>query len=174
MRRGPGTGPVPGFSFAARHPYMPAMNAPLYNARIPRLPASIPHQRLLGDAQAQVRKVSPVCGSRVTLDLDVDADGRVVRFGQEVRACALGQASAAILGGGVLGASAAELEAARAALAAWLRADQPVPAEVLARFPDLPLFEPARPHLARHASILLAFEAAAEAAAEAQATRQAA
>lgn len=153
---------------------MPGVDTPLYNARILRLAASIPHHALLGGAEAHVRKVSPVCGSRVTVELDLGADGRVARFGQEVRACALGQAAAAILGAGVLGASAAELRAAHTALEGWLKRDEPLAEAVLARFPELPLFEPARPHLARHGSICLAFDAAAEAAAAAQAARQAA
>jgi NifU-like protein involved in Fe-S cluster formation len=153
---------------------MPIVDAPLYNARILRLAANIPHGERLAAPQASVRRVSPVCGSRVIVDLDLDAGGRVARFGQEVRACALGQAAAAILGAGILGASIADLDAAVAALSAWLRAGTPLPEAVLARFPDLPLFEPARPHLARHASIRLAFEAAAEAAAEARSRAQAA
>ncbi|MFQ3596128.1 MAG: iron-sulfur cluster assembly scaffold protein [Sphingomonadaceae bacterium] len=149
------------------------MDAPLYNARILRLAASIPHAARLEAPQASVRKVSPVCGSRVTADCDLDGDGRVIRFGQEVRACALGQASAAILGAGVLGATAPELRAAHAALVAFLKEDRPLAEATLARFPDLPLFEPARPHLARHGSIALAFDAAATAAEQAFA-RQAA
>lgn len=152
---------------------MPAVDTPLYNARILRLAASIPHLGGLEGAQARVARVSPVCGSRVTVALDLDDAGRVARFAQEVRACALGQASAAILGQGVLGADPATLRRAHGALEAWLKQEVPLPAEVLARFPDLPLFEPARPHLARHGSILLAFDAAAGAA-EAAMARQAA
>jgi NifU-like protein involved in Fe-S cluster formation len=153
---------------------MPPVDAPLYNARILRLAASIPHTERLAAPQATLRKVSPVCGSRVTVDLDLDDTGRVARFGQEVRACALGQAAAAILGGGILGASPDELRVAHAALQAYLKEEAPFHPAVLARFPELPLFEPARPHLARHGSILLAFDAAAEAAEAARAARQAA
>ncbi len=149
------------------------MDAPLYNARILRLAASIPHLGVMEGAAARVQKVSPVCGSRVTVALDVDSQGAVARFAQEVRACALGQASAAILGQGVIGADAATLRAAHAALDAFLKQAAPLPGDVVARFPDLPLFEPARPHLARHGSILLAFDAAASAA-EAATARQAA
>lgn len=143
---------------------MRAVNAPLYNARILRLAASIPHEGSLEGAQARVQKVSPVCGSRVTVYLDCDAGGRVCRFAQEVRACALGQASAAILGAGVPGADAATLRAAHRALEAFLKQDAPLPPAVTERFPGLDLFAPARPHLARHGSICLAFDAAASAA----------
>jgi NifU-like protein involved in Fe-S cluster formation len=143
------------------------VNAPLYNARILRLAASIPHDKLLEAPQARARRVSPVCGSRVTADVMLDGAGRVARFGQEVRACALGQASAAILGSSVLGKDAATLRAAHGALVSWLRSEAPLP-DVLARdFPQLELFAPARAHPARHASIALAFDAAAAAAEDA-------
>jgi len=139
------------------------VTAPLYNARILRLAASIPHHRLLDAPQARVRRVSPVCGSRVTADVVLD-DGRVALFGQEVRACALGQAAAAILGAGITGRSAGELRCAHSALSAWLRSDEPLPDLLAETFPDLEVFAPARAHPARHASILLAFDAAASAA----------
>jgi NifU-like protein involved in Fe-S cluster formation len=141
------------------------MNETLYNTAILRLAASIPHAVRLDGPQASVVRVSPVCGSKVTIDLDLDAAGRVTRFGQEVRACALGQASAALLGTHVAGKSAGELAAARDALAAYLKGDADTPGA----WPGLDLFAPARPHKARHGSILLAFQAAAQAADEAAA-----
>jgi NifU-like protein involved in Fe-S cluster formation len=144
------------------------MDAPLYNAEILRLAASIPHQARLDNPQATAERRSPVCGSRVRADVRLDEEGRVSAFGQEVRACALGQASAAILGAGVLGRTADELAAAAAALTAWL-AGGDWPAEALDRhFPRTALFGPARAHPARHASIRLPFEAAAAATADAR------
>jgi NifU-like protein involved in Fe-S cluster formation len=145
------------------------MDEPLYNAEILRLAASIPHAERLASPMATARRTSPVCGSRVTSDVAVDADGRITHYGQEVRACALGQASAAILGGGVIGHTGASLADAHAQLAAWLKREGPLPEPLATRFPRLQLFEPARAHPARHASILLAFEAAAAAASEAAA-----
>ena len=139
------------------------MSDALYNTQILRLAASIPHAARLDAPQASVRRVSPVCGSRVTVDLDLGSDGRVARFGQEVRACALGQASASLMGARVLGRSPRELAAARAALAAFLKGEAAAPGD----WPGLALFAPARPHKGRHGSILLAFQAAADAAAEA-------
>jgi NifU-like protein involved in Fe-S cluster formation len=143
------------------------MDAPLYNARILRLAASIPHAVRIEAPQATARRTSQVCGSRVTADVVLGADGRISAFGQEVRACALGQASAAILGQGVIGETATSLSLAHDLLKGWLKGDGPLPETLAARFPDLALFEPARAHPARHPSILLAFEASAAAAAEA-------
>lgn len=144
------------------------MEAPLYNARILRLAASIPHAGRLAGAEGTAQRSSPVCGSRVTAGAKLDAHGRIAAFGQEVRACALGQASAAILGNAVLGETADSLGEAHDLLRGWLKGEGPLPAALLQRFPELELFQPARAHPARHASILLAFEAASAAAAAAQ------
>lgn len=136
------------------------MNAPLYNAEILRLAASIPYQERLDSPMATVEKRSPVCGSRVTVDVDVDAEGRVARLGMLVRACALGQASAALMAAEAIGKSPAQLAAARDALTRWLAGEADAPPD----WPRLDLFAPALPHTARHASIRLAFEAVSEAA----------
>lgn len=143
------------------------MSAALYNTRILRLATAIPHQRRLESPDATVEKRSPVCGSRVTVDVTLDAAGRVASLGQEVRACALGQASAALMGQGALGKSAPELIAARDALTAFLAGERDDPGE----WPGLDVFIPAQPFAARHPSIRLAFEAVAEAAETAKAAR---
>ena len=150
---------------ALPHPasYIRGMSAPLYNQTILRLATSIPHQARLADPQATSEKRSPVCGSRIIVDVTLDADGRVAALGQEVRACALGQASAAVMGESAIGRTPAELEAARAALTAWLAGDADSPGP----WPGLDIFAPALPYTARHASIRLAFEAVADAAAQA-------
>jgi NifU-like protein involved in Fe-S cluster formation len=139
----------------------------LYSGRILALAADIPHHARLEAPQASVRKRSPLCGSTVTVDLDLGADGRVSRFGQDVKACALGQAAAAVLGGAVMGRTPAELTRAAADLQAMLTADGPVPP---APFDGFEALSPARAFRNRHASILLAVQAAAEAAAEAAKT----
>ena len=136
------------------------MNAPLYNTEILRLAATIPHHARLADPMGTSEKRSPICGSRVTVDVNSDAEGRVSGLGMLVRACALGQASASLMGAAVIGKTPAEIATARDALSAWLAGTGPVP-----DWPGFELFTPALPHSARHASIRLAFEAAAEAAA---------
>lgn len=137
------------------------MSEPLYNTHILRLAAEIPHHQRLSEPARSSRKVSPICGSRVTVDIDLGEDGRVARYGQEVRACALGQASASLLGSRVVGMSADEIAAARDSLKAFLAGEGSIPEA----WPELAIFEPAQRHKARHPSILLAFEAAAEASA---------
>jgi NifU-like protein involved in Fe-S cluster formation len=143
---------------------MPAVPSALYNRDILRLAASIPHHSRLEAPQASVSKQSPVCGSRVTVDLVADGEGRVAELGQEVRACALGQAAAALMGAHAIGRTPEELAEARDGLAAYLAGQSEDPGV----WPGLSIFGEARRFTARHPSILLAFEAAAEAAAQAR------
>ena len=142
------------------------MNAPLYNAEILRLAASIPHHARLEHAAATAEKRSPICGSRVTVDVGIDDGGRVSEVGLLVRACALGQASASLLAADILGKPPEELTAARDALTAWLSGEGDIP-----DWPGLRVFEPALTYTAHHPSIRLAFEAAAEAAIAAREAR---
>ena len=135
------------------------MSAPLYNAEILRLAATIPHHERLPEPMATAEKRSPICGSRVTIDVAVDAEGRVSEVGLLVRACALGQASSSLLAANILGRTPAELAAARDALTAWLAREGDAP-----DWPGMDIFTPALDYTARHPSIRLAFEAAAEAA----------
>lgn len=145
------------------------MSELLYNREILRLAAAIPHSGRLAGADASVEKRSPICGSRVTADVTLGPDGRVAELGMLVRACALGQASAALFGDHAIGRSADELTAARDALAVWLAAEGDAP-----DWPGIHVLAPAIPHSARHASIRLAFEAGAEAATLAHAAKAAA
>lgn len=132
----------------------------LYSARILALAADIPHLQRLDGPQASVKRRAPLCGSTVSVDLDMDA-GRVTRFGQDVKACALGQAAAAILGAAVIGRSVPELVRARDQLRAMLTEAGPVPD---APFDGFEVLLPARDYRNRHASVLLALEATVEAA----------
>ena len=132
----------------------------LYSARILKLAANMPRAGRLAAPDASSEKVSKLCGSKVTVDLKLQ-DGQVIDFAQDVKACALGQAAAAVLGENVIGAGVDELESARDQLAAMLKAGGPAPE---GRFVDLKVLEPVKDYPARHASTLLAFEAAAEAA----------
>ena len=136
----------------------------LYSAKVLKLAAHMPHAGRLSAPDASVEKTAKLCGSRIVVDLSLK-DGVVADFAQEVKACALGQAAAAVLGASVIGATPAEIEEARAALSAMLKSGGPAPT---GRFADLAMLEPVKDYAPRHASTMLAFEAAAQAAREAQ------
>ena len=142
-----------------------AMIDDLYSAKLLKLAANLPRLGRLPAPHGSAEKVSKLCGSRVLVDVTVDGD-RVADFAQEVKACALGQASAAIAGAQMIGRTRAEVERARDELRAMLKEGGPVPT---APFAGYEVLEPARDYKNRHASILLVFEATAEAMAAAEA-----
>jgi NifU-like protein involved in Fe-S cluster formation len=129
------------------------------------LAAEIPHVGRLAHPDGSATKVSRVCGSVVTVDLKL-RDGVVTDFAIEPKACALGQAAASVLAQNAIGASAAEIRAARDELHAMLKQKGPPP---VGRFWELRHLEGVRNYPSRHASTLLAFDAAVAALAQAEA-----
>ena len=134
----------------------------IYNRRILELAGNIPRLGRLASPQATSRQHSKLCGSTVTVDLAL-ANGRVSDYAQDVKACALGQAAASIVGRHVVGATPAELREVRDRVRTMLKENGPAPEGPWA---DAAVLEPVRDYRARHASTLLAFEAAAAAATE--------
>ena len=137
----------------------------IYNQRILELAGNIPRLGRLEGAQATARAHSKLCGSTVIVDLDM-ADGKVSDYAQDVKACALGQAAASIVGRHVIGKTPAELRAVRDGVRA-MRKEHGAPPD--GDWADAAVLERGRDFKARHASTLLAFEAAAQAASEIEA-----
>ena len=131
----------------------------LYSAKILKAAANMPRAGRLAHPDASVEKVSKLCGSRIVVDVTLK-DGRIVDYAQDVKACALGQAAAAVLGAHVIGATPEEIEMARDGLRAMLKGNGPAPT---GRFSELSVLEAVKDYPARHASTMLAFDAAAEA-----------
>jgi NifU-like protein involved in Fe-S cluster formation len=131
----------------------------LYSAKILKAAANMPRAGRLADPEGSSEKVSKLCGSRVIVDVKLK-DGKVSDYAQEVKACALGQAAASIMGEHAIGASLDEIESARDALRAMLKAGGPAPQ---GRFADLAMLAPVKDYPPRHTSTMLAFEATAEA-----------
>lgn len=127
----------------------------LYSNQILALASSIPHLGALDAPQGEAKARSPLCGSSVSVTLTLE-DGRIKAFAQNVKACALGQASAAILGRVVMGMTRADLQTGRDQLNAMLAQSGPTPA---APFEGYDVLAPARDFKNRHASILLPFDA---------------
>lgn len=131
----------------------------LYSKRILALAADIPHLGRLEAPEGTARRRAPLCGSVVTVDLDL-RDGRISRFGQDVKACALGQAAASVVGRAAIGQSREAIARARDQLHAMLTANGPTPD---APFDGLEVLRPAAAFANRHASILLSLDATLEA-----------
>ena len=143
----------------------------IYNRRILELAADIPRLGRLASPDASATAHSRLCGSTVTVDLVLGADGRVSDFAQEVRACALGQASSSLMGRHVIGASAEDLRMLRESMRAMLKENGPAPT---GDWSELAVLEPVRAFKARHASTLLTFDAVVDALDQIAAKRRAA
>lgn len=131
----------------------------LYSARILALATDIGLTERLETPDGSAKKRAPLCGSTVTVDVKL-SDGKIMGYGQDVKACALGQAAASILAKNVLGASISEIETTREALLNMLKNDGAAPT---GRFGEFEVLTPARDYKNRHASILLSLDATLEA-----------
>jgi len=127
----------------------------LYSGRILELAADMPRTARLEAPSATARKRSPLCGSTVTVDVTVE-DGIITDYGQDVKACALGQASAAVVGANIVGCTRDQVETARNQLSDMLKSGGPAPD---APFTELEVLSPAKDYKNRHASIMLALDA---------------
>lgn len=144
----------------------------LYHNRILELAADIPNAGQLGNPEGEALKVSRVCGSTVHVSIILDETGeRVKEIAVDPKACALGQAATSILSSNAVGATVGEIRAAHEALRAMLKDGGPPPE---GRFWELRHLEPVADYPPRHASTLLAFDAAVAAIDQALAARAAA
>jgi len=131
----------------------------LYSGQILALAADIPLTDRLAHPTASVKERAPLCGSTVTVDLCVE-QGRITEFGQDVKACALGQAAASVVASNIIGCTAAQITTARDQMSAMLRDGGPVPD---APFDGLKVLQPAAAYKNRHASIMLSLVAISKA-----------
>ena len=128
----------------------------LYNQRILKLAAEIPHIGSLDAPQATADAVSRLCGSKVHVELSLAEDNTVAAFAHEVEACALGQASSAVMAREIIGCSPQELRDVGAALCAMLKENGAPPSGIWA---DLEVLEPVRAYKNLPASTPLNFVA---------------
>ena len=131
----------------------------LYSARILALAADMPRTERLAAPTATAKRRAPLCGSTVTVDIALE-NGVIVDYGQDVKACALGQAAASVVGSAIVGLTPAQVELGRNQMLAMLKQDGPVPD---APFDGLEVLTPAKDYKNRHASIMLAFDATLDA-----------
>ena len=131
----------------------------IYNAKILGFAGNIARIGRLDHPDATAMAHSKLCGSTVTIDLDME-EGVVTNFAHDVKACALGQASSSIMAANVVGATADELRAVRETMRRMLK-ENGAPPE--GRFADLKYLEPVRDYKARHASTMLTFDAVVQA-----------
>ncbi|AGK57823.1 NifU domain-containing protein [Hyphomicrobium denitrificans 1NES1] len=142
----------------------------IYNTRILELAGAISRTERLDRPDARATAHSKLCGSTVTIDLAL-RDGRVSDYGQSVKACLLGQASASVMAREIIGSTPDELRSVGRQMRAMLKEGGSPPT---GRWADLGTLEPVRNYKARHASTLLVFDAVESALDEIAARRDAA
>ena len=140
----------------------------LYSAHILRLAANLPHAGRLPAPDGTGERVAKLCGSKAIVDVALDDQDRISAFAQDIKACALGQAAAGVLGESVIGATIAEIETARDATLAMLKTGGDGPT---GRFEGLRALKQVADYPARPASTLVAVEATLEAVKQALAER---
>lgn len=136
----------------------------IYSERVLELSANIPRTGRLADPDATASAHSKLCGSRITVGLKMSGD-KVTDYAQDVRACLLGQTSAAVMGANIVGSTASELREVGAQMRRMLKEGGTPPG---GRWSDLAILETVRDYKARHASTLLVFDAVEDAIAQIQ------
>lgn len=130
----------------------------LYSKDVLRKAGNITRTGRLENPDVTVSRTSPVCGSRIRIDLQV-ADGKVTDYAQEINACALGQSSAAIVAEHVIGKAVDELRAVTWKMRTMLLDGGPPPD---GEWTDLAVLASVHDHKARHGAVMLPFEAVIE------------
>ena len=144
------------------------MDLGLYNEQIQRLASSIPRVGRLTAPDASATAHSRLCGSRITIDLNLDGDV-ITDYAHEFRACIIGQAVASVIAKVVIGLTIDEVNEGAGILNAILR-DKTLPPP--GPWAELEPFLPAADFRSRHDSALLPFKALQRAIAEAGPGRQ--
>jgi NifU-like protein involved in Fe-S cluster formation len=140
----------------------------LYSTRILTLAANMPHAGRLPLPHGTGEQVAKLCGSKAIVDVRIDGNSRISEFAQEVKACALGQAAAALVGEVAVGATLAEVREARDDMLLMLKHGGDGPE---GRFEGLRAMKQVADYPARHASTMTGIEALLKALEEAMTTR---
>lgn len=140
------------------------LNALYQDAIIAAARRGVGHGRLARpDGTATVD--NPLCGDRVTLDVELGVSGCVARVGHVVRGCLLCEAAAVLIAEHVSEREIEGLLRAGAGVDAALKDGTSFP------WPDLEMFVPVREVKSRHRCVGLPFEALAAALADCSGTR---
>ena len=142
----------------------------LYNKAILTLAGNIERSGRLTDPDASVFLDSPLCGSRITVDIKMQGD-KISDYAADVKACALGQAASAIMAKHVIGQTGEQLRAVAVAMRAMLKSHAAPPE---GEWRELEVLQPVADYKARHGSVMLPFEAVLKAVDEIAARRAAA
>ena len=131
----------------------------LYTNNILELASTIPVTNRLKQPDVTVTKRTAICGSSITLDLNI-SDTKISEIGLDIKACALGQASACIFLNHAVGTDITVISELRKNLKMFLDAGSFLIKDPFAKYK---YFEPAQKVPYRHDSVLLILDASIEA-----------
>ncbi len=131
------------------------MSDPLYKKELLRLAADATGAGRLTVPCGSATVHNPACGDKITIDIAL-VDERIAAIAHLTTACVLTQASAAILGGGCVGLSKAELKSLHRSVSAMLEGGT-APGEPFAIYST---FDGVTEFNSRHRCVLLPIEAA--------------
>jgi NifU-like protein involved in Fe-S cluster formation len=138
----------------------------LYSPELLGLATGLANFPLSDDLPLRAEARSRSCGSVIALGLTLDEAGQIARIGMQVSACAIGQASAALLAQSIAARAPATIDAAGEALERWLEGEGALP-----DWPGIAALAPARDHPGRHGALLLPWAAARMALSQARGSR---
>ena len=131
----------------------------LYTNNILELASTIPITTRLEHPDISVTKRTAICGSSITLDLNIEK-AKIREVGLDIKACALGQASACIFVTHAIGTDVDTILELRENLKTFLKMGKFLIKEPFTRYR---YFEPAQKVPYRHDSVLLVLDASIEA-----------
>ena len=131
----------------------------LYTNNILELASTIPVTTRLKQPDVTITKRTAICGSSITLDLNISGS-KIKEVGIDIKACALGQASACIFVTHAVGTDIGTITKLRKDLKTFLDTGVFLIKDPFVRYK---YFEPAQKVPYRHDSVLLVLDASIEA-----------
>ena len=130
----------------------------IYTKTILRFASNIPNAERLKSPDVSITRRTAVCGSSMTVDLNIK-NGKIEQIGLDIKACALGQASASIFAKNAIGLTLKEVQKLKNELISFLKTGDFL---IKTPFEDYKYLEPARSVPYRHDSILLVLDSTEE------------
>ena len=130
----------------------------IYTKTILRFASNIPNAERLKSPDVSVTKRTAVCGSSMTVDLNIK-NRKIEKIGLDIKACALGQASASIFSKNAVGLTLEEVQNLKNELIGFLKTGD---FQIKKPFDDYKYLDPARSVPYRHDSILLVLDSTEE------------
>ena len=130
----------------------------IYTKTILRFASNVPNAERLKSPDVSVTRRTAICGSSMTVDLNIK-NGKIEKIGLDIKACALGQASASIFAKNAVGLTLKKVQNLKNELIDFLKTGN---FQIKKPFEDYKYLDPARSVPYPHDSILLVLDSTEE------------